>query len=273
MLWLVLPLAGCSVALRPGGQRLPGLARDSARSTSRRALLAGGGLAYCSAQRAAALDVDAAVVESTAGAACPVQSCVDASVAKLVSYLDVNGVPKNQKGAPRSHRAVVTVTPVVPVKFDSAAALPSYQIIMVAPHGVAADDYVQLMWIKNARTGRLLGSRALYGPDEPGSVANAAKGIGRFGTRYLPGPPTLSFRVGKGYVARGDSLVPLLYCSKHGLWEGEPFTLCDGRDACAGPGLYTLRGKVDARAKRQLEEIGAEVLRELGITVDGGPQA
>ena len=67
------------------------------------------------------------------------------------------------------------------------------------------------------------------------------------GQSIVSWPPTLAATVKEPYqgVSRGEKLVPLIYYTKAGLWEGEPFTLC-GPDSsvCQGDGLAPLKAKV-----------------------------
>lgn len=220
----------------------------------------------------AVLDVEAAIAESVAGAACPVQSCVDMSIDRLTEMLNaVSGMKKNAAGLPEQHTPIVSVRPIYGMG-RTAALVPRYQIVYVVPHPVSETDYIRLMWLKDEKTGRVLAARGIdlstIGGGISAPVARLASGVGSLGTRSMLGPPTLTADIGKGYVERGDVVVPYLYCSAHGLWEGKPFALCaeSGGEWCEGSGLTPLPKSLDTRVRRPLEEIGQDLLQQLGVS-------
>lgn len=241
----------------------------------RRDVLAAGAALFLPSP-AHALDVTAAMEAATAGAGCPTQSCVDASIDRLTRLLDDTAGMKKNVGAAAQHRPIVTVKPIFGAPItpgrDTGSLVPRYQITMVVPHPVTPTDYVQLMWLRDAETGRVLAARAIepatVGGGISAPVVEKAAGAGTLGARSVLGPPTLTADVGKGYVARGDRVIPYSYDTKHGLWEGEPVTLCEGKEACDGAGATRLPLALDVRVRRPLEEIGQDVLRQLGLPLD-----
>uniref|UniRef100_A0A7S1Y0H4 Desulfoferrodoxin ferrous iron-binding domain-containing protein n=1 Tax=Grammatophora oceanica TaxID=210454 RepID=A0A7S1Y0H4_9STRA len=91
----------------------------------------------------------------------------------------------NSNGAPEKH--------IPQVKVDG-------KLVEVSvPHVMTEEHYIQYMWLTDTFSNEVVVVKALNPSD--------------------PSPPTLKVKVPKG-----KRLQPMLFCNKHGLWEGDPIS-------------------------------------------------
>ena len=203
-------------------------------------------------------DPAAAAAASRAGAACPTVSCANARFAEINSFLDLskyNG-PKNTKGTPAERMPIVYLDKQFGMRGDEGLA--AFHVVVVSP---ARDDNVQLIWLRDASTGRVVASRSfdVSGGGDPGALRTTEDEVA------AEGPPTLVGTIKEGYqgVYKGQKLVPAILYESSGLWEGKPFTLCSaggGTAWCEGEGLLAPPRAINTGNKRGAAGIGAAVL-------------
>jgi len=163
-----------------------------------------------------------------AGALCPTVSCADARFAEVNALLDTTGIQMNAQGKVQERKPVVYLETAFGLKGSAAPA--QYHVVVVSPLGRGAGDThdrVQLMWLRDAESGRVVAARSFDAEGE-GSGADA--------------PPTLVGTLKEPYagVHMGQKLVPLVLYERDGLWVGDTFTLCSpDAQVCAGSGLFT----------------------------------
>ena len=189
-------------------------------------------------------DPEAAIVASKGGAACPTVSCADARFAEVNSMLDTSGVKSNAKGAKEDRLPIIYLETAFGMR--GSAAMAQYHVVMVSPVK-AGDDRVQLMWLRDAQTGRVVAARS-------------------FDEDSQQDPPTLVGTLKQPYagVREGETLVPLILYERDGLWVGDPFTLCAPDSAvCDGPGLLKPSRIISTANKRGATQIGADVLAQV----------
>lgn len=154
---------------------------------------------------ASAFDPDAAVPVAMSGATCKVRSCQVEKLDALEPLLDVAGVER-----------AGTVRPEIEVrKFQGLKKDVSntrVKAIMSVPFGmVASPDAVELMWFADADSGRVLACRGYNDDDRPSKESPA---VVKFVEIFSNEDDLSAVR-----------LVPRVYCTKSGLWQGEAFSL------------------------------------------------
>ena len=107
-------------------------------------------------------------------------------MARLAGLLDTTGVMANARGATSEHTPVVALKQIYGLRRE--AGPPHFQIIYTVPHKMVAGspDRVQLMWLAEPSSGRVLIARAFSPADE------------------LKGPPTITADFGLGFVVRAE---------------------------------------------------------------------
>lgn len=196
-------------------------------------------------------DAEAAKAAAKAGALCPAVSCADARFAEVQAALDTSSLESNTAGNAADYAPVVYVEPQFGMM--SKAAVARYKVVAVSPLPKDSDDAVELMWLRDAATGRVVAVRG-FDSEPPKNP---------LGQELPYWPYTLSASLTEPYagVARGETLVPLVYYSKAGLWQGEPFVLCGPeQSSCAGPGLVN-GVRVDTLNKYGATKTGASLLK------------
>ena len=221
--------------------------RAPPRSISRRhALAAGAAFAATGGVRhASAFERERAVDVAFAGASCGVQSCVDAGLAELATLLDTAGVSKS--------KAMPKTTPVISVEPIKTGPQPAFSVLFTADHPMEPDDSVQIMWLRDAATGKILSVKPFGRPRCKPLIV---------GGECIPdrAPPTL---VAVVRAEAGTRIVPALYSTTGGLVEGTPFTLCDADGAaCDAAGKLRLTRPIDSRIKRPSADVGRDVLAQ-----------
>eukprot|EP00326_Haptolina_ericina_P011669 CAMPEP_0181212720 /NCGR_PEP_ID=MMETSP1096-20121128/24508_1 /TAXON_ID=156174 ORGANISM="Chrysochromulina ericina, Strain CCMP281" /NCGR_SAMPLE_ID=MMETSP1096 /ASSEMBLY_ACC=CAM_ASM_000453 /LENGTH=251 /DNA_ID=CAMNT_0023304283 /DNA_START=31 /DNA_END=786 /DNA_ORIENTATION=- len=205
---------------------------------------------------ARAFDPDLAGDLTNAGAQCASQSCIDKSLEKMRVALDPAGVRRNQKGERREHMPVVTLDVVYGLRKE--ASIPVYEVVAVADHPMDADDRIELMWLKEEATGKIVAARAFRGTPRPPLL----------GGGIVPdrSPPTLRAVLKEPFTPRGAVIVPYVFCKRDGLWEGEPFKLCDADDTtCDARGKFRPSRKIDDSRRFDGPAVGEEVLRQFRV--------
>ncbi|KAL1529402.1 hypothetical protein AB1Y20_000351 [Prymnesium parvum] len=113
-------------------------------------------------------------------------------VAAKVTQLDKAAETRNSVGAPEKH---------LPSLLAEGGGKEA-KLTMTVPHVMDPEKphFIEYMWLKDVGTDAVLAVKALKASD--------------------PSPPTLV-----ASVAKGKTVVPMLYCNLHGLWEGKPFAV------------------------------------------------
>ena len=220
--------------------------RAPPRCFDRRALVASAAFAATGGvRRASAFERERAIDVAFAGASCGVQSCVDAGLAELATLLDTAGVSKS-KATPKT-------TPIISVEPIRTGPQPAFSVLFTADHPMEPADSVQIMWLRDAATGKILSVKPFGRPRCKPLIV---------GGECIPdrAPPTL---VAVVRAEAGTRIVPALYSTTGGLVEGTPFTLCDADGAaCDKSGKLRLTRPVDSRIKRPSADVGRDVLSQ-----------
>ena len=199
----------------------------------------------------ATFEPDVAMEASRAAGACPVQSCNTARLLEMQYALDTSKVAKNAKGSAATHMPIVWVD----VERVDAARPYSAKVVMVAPE--SSGDTVKLMWLVNAATGQIIGSKTIQAASTQMGVVSGAPVQGA-----TDGPATLVAGVRERYagVERGTKVQPYVLYANDGLWAGEPFVLTEASPCpgALGPADFVL----DTRGRRPRGELGAELQRK-----------
>lgn len=140
---------------------------------------------------------------------CRTPGCRDAALGKLSKFLDVDGVVPNAKGQEFAHALEIVGCQVVEVEDEPDK--PIRVKVKVVADNLDIVDYVPMIWLANEATGQVLAARARTEElDEGGScVVKYEHTVTRDELRRMA----------------DDVLVPRMYCTTHGLWEGKRFTL------------------------------------------------
>ena len=194
-------------------------------------------------------DPMAATAKADAAALCAVQSCVDNKLAELQFYLDTSTIRCNAKGNALQRTPVVYIAPDFGL---SSASVARYNVVVAVPTPPAAQDPVEIIWLKNAESGAIVASKT-------------------FSTSNDVGPATLLATLKEPFagIKRGATLVPYSYSKHDGVWEGTHFTL-PSESAGSSTNAFGPReiGAIDARGKRPAAEIGKELLKRAGIAYE-----
>ena len=177
-------------------------------------------------------DPQEAIAAAKAGALCPAVSCADNRFAEVQAALDTSTLKANAVGSAAEKAPLVYVEPQFGMMKARGTALAQYKIVVVAPLPRDDTDRPQLMWLRDATTGRVVAVRGF--DSEPQFTP--------LGQEIEDWPFTLSASLKEPYVGvkQGETLVPCIFYSKAGLWVGEPFVLCGpDQDMCAGPGVFS----------------------------------
>ena len=162
--------------------------------------------------------------------------------------LDTKGIQTNAKGLKAERAPIVYLETAFGMR--KSASMASYHAVVVAPVR-DGDDRVQLIWLRDADTGRVVATRSFAAPSEDSPPPD--------------GPPTLVATLKEPYagVYQGEKLVPLVLYERDGLWQGEPFSLCgpDG-PVCVGSGLFSPARAVQTPNRMGANRIGAAVLEK-----------
>ena len=110
------------------------------------------------------------------------------------NYIGMIGKPiytPNVSGEPSEHM------PIVKVSNDQ-------NVEVSVPHRNSMDDYIQFIWLKDAKSNEVVLVKAFPSPEQDKDT--------------LIGTPTLTAKVPKGVT-----LQACCFCTSNGLWKGEPF--------------------------------------------------
>uniref|UniRef100_A0A7S4QQ66 Desulfoferrodoxin ferrous iron-binding domain-containing protein n=1 Tax=Alexandrium monilatum TaxID=311494 RepID=A0A7S4QQ66_9DINO len=142
---------------------------------------------HAASERAAELSRKQALMTAAALAAGATRAQAEDLSAKVAALMKVDATP-NDNGAPEKHLPKVTVS--------------GSSVEVVVPHvmDAAKPHFIEYVWLKDAKSGEVFSAKAFQATD--------------------PSPPTLS-----ASLPKGSSVVPMLFCNLHGLWEGEAFTV------------------------------------------------
>ncbi|KAL3906458.1 MAG: hypothetical protein SGPRY_010538 [Prymnesium sp.] len=183
---------------------------------SRRALLAAfsGALVVADAHHAAAFSPSNPRVSELAADSieCRTPGCREAALKQLQPLLDVTSVEANIDGVASEHD--LEVLKCLSVLNPDEPERPVHVKVKVVAESVDIMDYISVIWLANKSTGDILSARAMSVEDE--------------------GAPTIKYDLfttdKELLLLKNDVLVPRLYCTKHGLWEGSAFTLAQYLD-------------------------------------------
>ena len=149
------------------------------------------------------------VKQATESEICREPGCRDAALKKLEVLLDTTGVDTNIKGDPASH-SIDIVKCAAFTEVDEPGKI-TLKIKAIA-EGLDLMDYISVIWLANKSKGTILAARAQTDEDIEGGGAPVVKYETSITTAQL-------------IDMENDLLVPRLFCTSHGLWEGKPFTL------------------------------------------------
>ena len=116
------------------------------------------------------------------------------TAAALVDELDKKATERNAQGAPEKHLPKISAEDIKGIDLKTVA-----QVTVSVPHVMDPEKthFIQYVWLRDQKN-RVIAVKAF----KPNS----------------PSPPTLTANVPKG-----TTVVPLLFCNLHGVWEGVPF--------------------------------------------------
>ena len=159
-----------------------------------------------------ALDVDAAVPVALEGAKCKASSCQYKVLDDLGTLLDTKSIPRNAKGTSAMRLpSSVSGKRLQGLKEGTPTRI-KMKITFADNNLGTADNYVQMLWMAERDSGRVLSARAFAAPP-------------------TEDPPRLAFdnRYADDELARiqDTPLVIRAYWSADGLWELPPFSFSD----------------------------------------------
>jgi len=197
-------------------------------------------------------DPEAARAAAKAGALCPAVSCADNRFLEVQAALDTSTLPVNAVGSASEHLPIVYVEPQFGMMKARGTALAQYKVVVVAPIARSASDRVELMWLRDASSGRVVAVRGFDSDTQ----------FTPLGQEIEVWPYTLSASLKEPYVgvSLGERLVPCVYYAEAGLWVGEPFVLCGPEQSvCEGPGVFST-GRISTLNKYGAARTGANLL-------------
>jgi desulfoferrodoxin (superoxide reductase-like protein) len=143
---------------------------------------------------------------------CRSAECSSAALKQLKPLLDVSNVQVNAKGAESAHDLVVVKCAAFQEMDDNSIVVK----VRVTAEGLDLVDNVAIIWIANTSTGEVLAARAETEDDSTG------------------GAPTVNYEAtvtnAELSAMKHDVLIPRLYCTTHGVWEGKAFTMAEYLD-------------------------------------------